>query len=162
MGVFSRMGIRFQEQYLHPDKPDVLLERFRLIQKQANPKVLTQVVYHSVFIKMSPADHKWWSPDMTLNIKEHDEGSSITKVTGPNPGTFTLAMFVITFAIVIFFFALMFALSQIQLSTSPLISILVIAASIVLAFLVIAILGLGRKKALPQMEIMDDFVKELL
>ena len=147
---------------MHPDKPDILLERFKSKTKEANPTVIMQVAYHSVFLKVSPALHKWWSPDMTLNIKEHDDGSSITKVTGPNPGTFTLAMFVITFAIVISFFALMFALSQIQLSTSPLISILVIAASVVLAFLVIAILGLGRIKAHPQMEMMDEFVKDIL
>ena len=58
-----------------------------------------------------------------MNIEPHDEGSMIKKVTGPNPGTFTFAMFVIIGALVIFFFALMFAFSQIQLNTSPLISL---------------------------------------
>jgi len=86
----------------------------------------------------------------------------IREVTGPNPATFTLAMFVIIFAIVIFFFALMFAFSQIQLGTSPLISLLVIAGSATITFLVIVILGWGRKKAHAQMEEMKDFVKEVL
>jgi hypothetical protein len=71
-------------------------------------------------------------------------------------------MFVIIGALVIFFFALMFAFSQIQLNTSPLISLLVIGGSISVEILVIMILGLGRKKAHPQLEQMNEFVTEIL
>ena len=121
-----------------------------------------QIAYHSVFIKMPVKFHRWWSPELTVNLEAHEEGSMIKKITGPNPGTFTLAMFVIIGALVILFFALMFAFSQIQLNTSPLIALLVIAGSVVVELLVIAILGLGRKKAQPQLEQMNDFVNEIL
>ena len=60
-----------------------------------------------------------------------------------------------------FFFALMFAFSQIQLGTSPLISLLVIVGVVVLTLLVTMILGIGRKMAQPQMQLMKDFVKEV-
>ena len=162
MDIFSIIGIRFREQHLHPEKPEVLIERFKSISDENIPDLSMQLANHSVFIKVSPGMHKWWSPELTLNIEGHLDGSSITHVTGPNPGTFTFAMFVISSAIVIFFFDLMFALSQIQLNTSPLISMLVIAGSIALTLLVIAILGWGRKKAHEQMGMMSEFVRTVL
>lgn len=162
MGIFSRLGIRFRELETHPENHDVLLQRFKDRMKEGHPDVEMQIAYHSIFIKVPQKDHKWWSPELTVNIEEHKDGSLLRKVTGPNPGTFTLAMFVIIFAIVIFFFALMFAFSQIQLNTSPLISLLVIMGSILVALLTIAVLGWGRKKAGPQMEVMNVFVREVL
>ena len=162
MGIFNNLGIRFRENYLHPEKPDILLERFRTWQKEGNPSLVLQIAYHSVFIKIPDKSHKWWSPELTINFEEHEDGSTIKEVTGPNPGTFTLAMFVITGAIVIFFFALMFAFSLIQLGKSPLISLIVIAGSTIIAILVIIILGMGRRMAQPQMQIMKDFVKQVL
>jgi len=162
MGLFSNLGIRFREQYIHPEKSEVLLERFRTKQKEGISSLVIQMAYHSVFLKVPPKSHKWWSPELTINIEEHEDGSIIKEVTGPNPGTFTLAMFVIIGAIVIFFFALMFAFSQIQLGTSALISLLVIVGSVIIALLVIMVLGWGRKKAHPQREMMKDFVKNTL
>ena len=162
MGIFSQLGIRFREHYIKQEKPDVLLERFKTKRKEGGSSLDIQIIYQSVFLKIPARSNKWWSPELTVNIDEHENGSSINEVTGPNPGTFTLAMFVIIGAIVIFFFALMVALSQIQLGTSPLISLLVILGSVIVTLLVIAILGWGRKKAQPQMEVMKDFVKEVL
>jgi hypothetical protein len=162
MGVFSRLGIRFRELETHPENHDMLLQRFKEKMKEGHTDVEMQIAYHSVFLKVPQKEHKWWSPELTVNIEEHEGGSQLRKVTGPNPGTFTLAMFVIIFAIVIFFFALMFAFSQIQLNTSPLISLLVIAGSVIVAFLTIAVLGWGRKKAGPQMEVMNRFVIHVL
>ncbi len=162
MGIFSHLGIRFREDYFYPEKPDVLLELFRARQKEGSSPMPIQMAYHSVFIKMPAQSYKWWSPELTVNIEAHEKGSKIKKVTGPNPGTFTLAMFVIIGALVILFFALMFAFSQIQLNMSPLISLIVIAASIAVEVIVIAILGWGRKKAQPQLKQMNDFVKEVL
>jgi hypothetical protein len=162
MGIFNRLGIRFRELETHPENHDVLLQRFKERMKSGHPDVEMQIAYHSVFIKVPQKDHKWWSPELTVNIEEHNGGSQLRKVTGPNPGTFTLAMFVISGALVIFFFALMFAFSQIQLNTSPLISLLVIVGSVLIALLTILVLGWGRKKANPQMEIMNAFVREVL
>ena len=162
MNIFNNLGIRFREQYTHTEKPDMLRDRFRDRKEEGNTSLVMQMAYHSVFLKIPADSHKWWSPELTVNIEEDKDGSMIREVTGPNPGTFTLAMFVIIFAIVIFFFALMFAFSQIQLGTSPLISLLVIAGSAIITFLVIVILGWGRRKAHAQMEEMKDFVKEVL
>jgi len=162
MSIFSNLGIRFREHITHPEKPDILLEWFREKQKEGDSTFIMQIVYHSVFIKVPHKSHRWWSPELTVNIEEHEDGSMIKEVTGPNPGTFMMAMFVIFFSIVIFFFALMLALSQIQLGTSPIISLLVITGSVIAAILVIAILSLGRKKAQPQMNEMKDLVKKVL
>lgn len=160
--MFQNIGIRFRDQYYNDEKPDALLEKFKAKQNiKSNPFVI-QIAYHSVFLKTPEKDHKWWSPELTVNIEEHENGSKIKEVSGPNPGTFTFAMFVIIFSIVISFFALMFVFSQIQLGTSPHMSLLVIGASIVLAVSVIVILGVGRRKAQPQMQEMKDFVKKVL
>jgi len=162
MGVLSHLGIRFREQYYHTEKPDILLSRFRAKQLEGTSTLDIQVIYQSVFMKIPTMSNKWWSPELTVNIDEHEKGSRIIEVTGPNPGTFTLAMFVIICAIVIFFFALMVALSQIQLGISPLASLFVISGAVIVTLSVIAILGWGRKKAQPQMEVMKDIVKEVL
>jgi len=162
MSIFNNLGIRFREHYTHPEKPDVLLDRFKVKQKESISSLEMQITYNSVFLKVPDQSHRWWSPELTINIEEHKEGSVIKEVTGPNPGTFTLAMFFIIGAITIFFFALMFAFSQIQLDKSPLISLIVIAGSTIIAILVIMILGMGRRKAQPQMEMMKEFVKSVL
>lgn len=162
MGIFNHLGIRFREIELNTEKPDVLLERFKDKMKEGSSKLEMQIAYHSVFIKVPRKMHKWWSPELTVNIEEHENGSLIRKVTGPNPGTFTLAMFFITSAITFFIFALMFAFSQIQLNLSPMISLLVTLACAAVAIIVIAILGWGRKKAHPQISIMNKFVHEIM
>ena len=162
MSIFNNLGIRFREQYTHTEKPDVLRDRFRARKQEKNTSLIMQMAYHSVFLKIPADSHKWWSPELTVNIEEDKNGSLIREVTGPNPGTFTLAMFVIISAIVIFFFALMFAFSQIQLGSSPLISLLAIAGSALITFLVIVALGWGRKKAHAQGEEMKEFVREVL
>lgn len=162
MNLFSQLGIRLQEQYTHPVKPDELLERFRTGQKARSFDGIIRIVNNSIFIKVPPGTQKWWSPELTVSIEENNEGSGIKEVTGPTPGTFTLAMFIITGAIVIFFFALMFAFSQIQLGLSPFLSVLVIVGASVIALLVLVILGIGRRKAKPQMKVLKDFVREAL
>ena len=162
MSIFNRLGIRFRELETHPENHDLLLERFKDRMKKGHPDVEMQIAYHSVFIKVPQKDHRWWSPELTVNIEEYQGKSQLRKITGPNPGTFTFAMFVIIGALVIFFFALMFAFSQIQLNTSPLISLLVTVGSVIVALLTIAVLGWGRKKAHHQMEVMNEFVREVL
>ena len=162
MGIFNNLGIRFREIEMHKEHPDVLLERYKLKKKEGVAGIDMQIVYHSVFLKIPHADHKWWSPELTVNIEEHEEGALIRKVTGPNPGTFTFAMFVIIGAITIFFFALMFAFSQIQLSVSATGSLLVVGGSVVVAVLMVMILGWGRKKAEGQMKVLQDFADKVL
>jgi len=162
MGIFNNLGIRFRENYTHREKPDIILKKFKIKQIEGSSILDMQIAYHSVFIKVPDKIHKWWSPELTINIEEHEDGSTIKEVTGPNPGTFTLAMFVITGAIVIFFFALMFAFSQIQLGKSPLVSLIVIAGSSIIAMLVIVVLGMGRRKAQSQIEMMKEFVEQVL
>jgi len=141
--MFQNLGIRFRDQYVHNENPDTLLKRFKEKQNNKSNPFIIQIAYHSVFLKIPEKEHKWWSPELTVNIEAHENGSTIKEVSGPNPSTFTFAMFVIIFSIVIFFFALMFVFSQIQLGTSPHLSLLVIGATIVLALSVIIILGLG-------------------
>ena len=162
MSIFHNLGIRFREIEMHSGQPDDLLERFKNRKKEGIADLEMQIVYHSVFLKVTEANHKWWSPELTVNIEEHEQGSLIRKVTGPNPGTFTFAMFVIIGAITIFIFALMFAFSQIQLNTSPLISFIVVGGSIIVALLMIMILGWGRKKAEGQMKLLQDFADKIL
>jgi hypothetical protein len=162
MNLFSNLGIRLQEQYYNSEKPEDLIKRFRVRQDEGPASFVMRVVYNSVFIKVPTEDHKWWSPELTVSIEEDEKGSLIKEVTGPNPGTFTLAMFLIIGAFVIFFFALMFALSQIQLGTSPLMSFLVIGGSVAIAVIVLMILAWGRKKAHPQMEMMKDYIRQVI
>lgn len=162
MGIFNHLGIRFRELEVHPEKPDILLERFNDKMKEGTSGIEMQIVYHSVFFKIPQENHRWWSPELTLGIEDHEEGSLLRKITGPNPGTFTLAMFIISFAVVMFIFALMFAFSQIQLNLSPVISLLVTTGSLILAGIVIGVLGWGRKKAQSQMQMMNEFVNEIL
>ena len=162
MNLFSNLGIRLQEQYSSSEKPEILLQRFVDLQDKSAENCIMRVVYNSVFIKVPPKDHKWWSPELTLSIEGNEKGSMIKEVTGPNPGTFTLAMFLIIGAFVIFFFALMFALSQIQLGTSPLMSFLVIGGSVAIAVIVLMILAWGRKKARPQMEMIKEYISQIL
>ena len=160
MSIFNNLGIRFRDHYTHPEKPDIVLDRFKTMEKEASLEI--QIAYHSVFIKIPDEFHRWWSPELTVNIEAHENGSVIKEVTGPNPGTVTLAMFFFIGAITFFFFALMFAFSQIQLDKSPLISLIVIAGSTMVAILVFIILGMGRRKAQPQIEKMKEYVKEVL
>ena len=162
MSIFNKLGIRFREQYTHTEKPDILLEKFKTRRKEVSKSLIIQMAYQSVFLKIPDDAHKWWSPELTINIEDHPKGSNIKEVTGPNPGTFTLAMFVIISALVILFFALMFAFSQIQLGSSPIISFLVISGSALVTFLVILILGWGRKKAHGQKEMMKTFVRAVI
>ena len=162
MNIFSKLGIRMEESYHHPETPDNIIERFTARLNDRTVSMVMRIVGNTIFLKVPPRTSKWWSPELTVKIESKSEGSVIKEVTGPNPGTFTLAMFVITLAIVIIFFALMFVFSQIQLGLPPLISLLIIGGSSLIAFLVLVILSWGRRKARPQMKEMKSFVSEII
>ena len=77
MSIFDKLGIRFHEQYTHHEKPEILLERFKSKQKESGTSLILQMAYHSVFLKIPPKEHKWWSPELTVNIEDHEKGSLI-------------------------------------------------------------------------------------
>ncbi len=162
MNIFSKLGIRMEESSFHPKIPDDIIKRFTTRKNNYTDSIEMRIVGNTVFLKVPPGANKWWSPELTLRIELKPEGSIVKEIAGPNPGTFTLAMFVIIAAIVIIFFALMFVFSQIQLGLPPLISLLVIGGSSLIVLLVLVILSWGRRKAKPQMKEMKNFVSDVI
>lgn len=160
--MLNNLGIRIRDQYHHPETMDAIIGLFSKAKTTPEDIFSFQIVQNAIFVKILPKHHRWWSPELTITLESNDTGSIVKEVTGPNPSTFTLSMFVLIGAVVILFFALIFAASQISLDTSPTTSFLITGGCILIVFMVLAILGWGRKKAQPQMDAMKLFVKETL
>lgn len=160
--MLRNIGIRLHEQYSHCENPETLIDRFTRVKNPDDRRLHFQVIEKAVFMKVPPPYHRWWSPELTVTVEKSDNGSVVKEVTGPNPSTFTLSMFVIIGAAVILFFAIIFAFSQISLNTSPVIALMVSGGCIIVVTAVLGFLALGRKKAHSQIKLMKQFVKETL
>ena len=160
--MLHKIGIRFVEEYGSGDPKDVLLGKFTDRKKDAGIQVMIQVANESVFIQLSKEIHRWWSPELVVRIEEKDNGSMIKEVIGPDSGTFTLTMFVLTGSLTIFTFALLVVFSQISLSQSPAISLVITGASVLIGVGALVTMAWARRKAKTQIQILRNFVRETL
>ena len=117
-----------------------------------------------VILNIAGDEVHYWSPRLTFRVEEDEDDETKTKVAGligPRPPVWTLFMFIYFFVGTVGFFISTFALSKILMGQK---SYLIAAFPITIVFMLTAYFAgkYGEKLAKDQMEILKDFVREVI
>lgn len=106
-------------------KQEVLLTQEEIKQKikthlQANPENwLGKIVDNHVILKVPPAKQHYWSPQLTLELEQHEKSTIIRGLFGPKPGVWTMFVFFYSAIGFLTLMGLIFGLSQMMLKMNP-------------------------------------------
>jgi len=82
---------RFQE--IIAASPEVIQHRIQAYAETVTDCHLTDGVPGHLVVKIPPADQHYWSPQLGLTFEEHEEGTLVRGLYGPNPTVWLLFMF---------------------------------------------------------------------
>ena len=156
------MSINIRRKYNHKSSASNLLDRFAAMIQTDSKHVWIQIAGNLITLKVKPEQARWWSPELNLRIESEDDTTVLYELVGPNPGTFTFAMFSLLLGAVVFIAALIMMLAQIQLGLSSTLAIIGTLASVVTIISVLLILALGRWKAKEQVKSLRDFAAKIM
>lgn len=74
-----------------------------------------QVMEHIIILKIPEKERHFWSPELSINLEETEEGTIIRGLYGPNPTVWTMFMFAYIGIGIMAMFALMVAITNIML-----------------------------------------------
>ena len=111
--------IRPRFKMVVPESPAILLQRFMHRLGDPASDCRGSVVQHHVLLRVPQADQHYWTPNLSLELEEHPDGTMVRGLFGPRPAVWTFCMFIYS---AIGFFTLMgtiYGLSQWMLKMPP-------------------------------------------
>ena len=158
----NEYSIKFRRQYDLKVDPEIVFQKFEDGFKNDPNIFLGRIVKPNVFLKVSESERHYWSPELNMTVEKESGKTQIREVIGPNPAVFTLTMFLIFFAGTLFLFTLMYLFSQLTLDMDTSLTWVVIGICFVLFVVISLFMFYGRIKAKPQMEMMRDYIEEII
>lgn len=156
------VSINLRRQYEHHDTASDLIEKFtKQLGNESSPFTL-QIASNLITFKVKSEDAKWWSPEMNLRIESENNKSIFYELIGPNPATFTLAMFFIFFGAVVFLAAFIMMMAQIQIGMSSTLASVGSGLSILVIVFAFAGLAYGRMQAKEQVEQLREVAQRII
>lgn len=158
----SEYSIKFRRQYELEIDPEIIFQKFDY-RFQNDPKLFQgRVVKPNILMKVADSARHYWSPELNMFVEKENNVTRIREVIGPNPAVFTLTMFLIFFAGTLFLFTLMYLFSQLTLDMDTSLTWIVIGFCFILFIVISLFMFYGRIKAKPQMEMMRDYIQEII
>jgi len=74
-----------------------------------------EIIDHHVILKIPSQHQHYWSPQLSLELEEHDAGTLIRGLYGPKPGVWTMFVFFYSAFGFLTLMGLLFGLSQLML-----------------------------------------------
>lgn len=156
------MGINLRRQYANDMSKVELMDRFKEQVPSEDCPCTVHVASHLVTLKILQDEARWWSPEMNLRIEDAEAGSQVNELVGPNPSTFTLAMFFVLFGAVVFIAAFILMLVQLQLGMSSGVALGVTTISALVVGGALTVLFIGRVKAKRQVKLLRKYAKKVI
>ncbi len=117
-----------------------------------------EIVDHHVLLKI-PANHQhYWSPQLSLELEENENGTLIRGLYGPKPGVWTMFVFFYSAFGFLTLLGLLFGLSQVMLKMNAYGLWAVPVGAVILIGLFI-MSKVGQKLSKQQMYQLHDFLK---
>lgn len=110
-------------------------------------------------VSVDPADSRWWSPWLTFDVLEDEDGTVIEGRFGSKPAFFTLWMAALALALILALGAAIFAYSQYVAEQSPT-GLWGFGIGTVLSFALAGLPLLGQDRARGQMQAINDALEE--
>lgn len=149
---------RFQIEIAKP-KTTVLSK----LKKKEDDILDSKTIDDHVFIKIKKKDLHFWSPQLHLEIEEQDEKSSkLYGIFGPNPSLWTFFMFLhfcIGFIFIVFG---VWGYTNWSLDKPYTLQVIIMILMVIAWFALYFFGRIGKKKGMPQMEQLYDFMHKKL
>lgn len=112
-------------------------------------------------VSVAPEQARWWSPWLTLEVIQRDDGlSRLVGRFGSNPAFFTLWMMSLASSLVVTFSVAFFAAIQWYVGESPMIALCGFAIGTVACFALAGLPLLGQHHARAQLQLINDRLEE--
>ncbi len=76
-----------------PEAPEAVQERIRRRLADAREICNGTVIPGHIVLKIPAAEQHFWSPQLSLNLEAHDDGTLISGLYGPNPSVWVMFTF---------------------------------------------------------------------
>ena len=130
--------------------------------KRPDKQIDATVIDNHVILRLLSDEQHYWSPQLSLQLHENDQGTLIRGLYGPDPKVWTLFIFLYTGVGFIGLIGLMYGLAQWSLGMSPVVLWIGLAAGI-MEFVIYLVASAGKRIASEQMALLQqEFDKILL
>ena len=142
-------------------KPADIMERIRLYDQNPQCSVEVTTVDNHATLSILAQDQHYWSPQLNLEILEHDNGTLIKGLFGPHPKVWTMFMFLYGGLALVALFGLMYGMVQWSLAM-PANALWILLAAVILEVACYFIARTGKQLAHEQMLLLQQELDRIL
>jgi hypothetical protein len=157
----ERIRIRPRYNFTVPLNKQRAIQKLRDAVGKPEARINGKFVKPLVVISILDEDLHFWSPELSLDLEEMEEGTEIRCILGPRPSLWTLFATFYGFAILIGVAGLVLGFSQLTLGMSAY-GFWLVPLSIVLIASAYAVALTGQRLAYDQMLLLRSFIKKTL
>lgn len=161
MFIMERMRIRPRYTFTVPLDKETVLNKLREAINNPNARIKGKFVKPLVVISIPEEDRHFWSPELSLDLEEKEDGTEIRCILGPHSSIWTMFATFYGFAILVGVAGLVWGFSQLTLGMSAY-GFWLVPLSVVLIAGAYAIALTGQRLAYDQMLLLRSFIKETL
>ncbi len=111
--------LRLRFQMIVPLSPEGVLNRLRLQLEKPETEFIGTVASGSANLKIPPSLQHYWSPELSVAVEEHEEGTLVRCLFGPRPAVWTMFASFYGLNIFIIVMGIVFGYSQWSLDQTP-------------------------------------------
>lgn len=153
--------IRPRFEVLLQAPPKTVEERMRLRLASAKDVCSGTVIPGHIVLKIPLADQHFWSPQLSLNLEEHEGGTLVSGLYGPNPSVWVLFTFGYGTVGILALFISIFGFSQLSLGmNAAILWVLPVLGAIAIGLY--AASQIGQKLGAEQTFLLHHFFEEAL
>lgn len=141
--------------------PDKVEERMKLKLKEPQNDCIGSVIPGFIVIKIPRSERHYWSPQLSLSLEEHEEGTLVRGLYGPKPTVWAMFMFGYSTLGLIGLFIAIIGFSKVSLGLeAPVLWILPVLAGLALVLYFVA--QTGQKIGVEQTFTIHHFYEEAI
>lgn len=157
----ERIRIRPRYNFTVPLKKEEVLAKLRDAIGNSQDRLKGKFVKPLVVISLPDEEKHFWSPELSLDLEEKEDGTEIRCILGPHSSIWTMFATFYGFAILVGVAGLVWGFSQLTLGMSAY-GFWLVPLSVVLIAGAYAIALTGQRLAYDQMLLLRSFIKETL
>jgi len=156
------IALRPRFQKIVAEEKKAILKVFEK-EKSAQKTFIVSIVDDHIFIKLPRKEQHFWSPQLHLEVNDHEEqASKIYGLFGPNPTVWTLFMFLHFVVATLFFTVGVWAYSNWSLEKDYAIQVFFTLFTVIIWFVLYFFGRVGRSKGQPQMQELNTFMEKTI
>jgi hypothetical protein len=141
--------------------PEEVLNRLRTHLEKANAECTGTILNSYAILRVHDDQQHYWSPQLTVELEEHEKGTLIRGLVGPRPAVWTLFASFYAFAIFGGLVGLIWGLSQWSLGITPF-ALWIVPVALFLVIIAYSIAYTGQKLGYEQMLLLRSFLDSSL